>query len=244
MESRKIIIVGASSGIGAEMARQYLALGHQVALVARNLDAMRAIASEYPAGQSHVFVHDVQQTGQVAALFQEITQKLGGLDVIVYSSGVLPSIRSDEFNTEKDTQAIAVNCTGAVAWLNEAAARFQKLGEGHIVGLSSVAGERGRKPSPVYGSSKAFLSTYLESLYHRLWSKGVAVTCLKPGFIRTPMIEHMGKLPFEIDVETAVRKMLKAIAHRRRVAFIPSVWFWVSLVLRNIPTFIFKRLGF
>lgn len=244
MDRQRIIIVGASSGIGAALAKAYLDEGHSVALIARSIDKLRALASEGSPGQAHIFVHDVTQTHEVPALFQSVTEALGGLDLVIYSSGVLSSVAIDEFSTGKDIAMIDVNVTGGVAWLNEAANRFQHVGHGQLVGLSSVAGERGRKPSPVYGASKAFFSTYLESLASRLWKQGIAVTCLKPGFIRTPMIEHLGKLPFQITVEEAAKQMMRVIRRRRRVAYIPGIWRWVSLALRLMPHFVMKRLKF
>src|SRR5690606_21533186 len=136
-------------------------------------------------------------------LFQQITADLGGLDMIVYAAGAMPKVAFDEFNTEKDRQIVEVNVIGAMAWLNEAAARFERLRKGSIVGIGSVAGDRGRSGQPAYGASKAALATYLESLHSRLARHGVGVTTIKPGFIDTAMTKDLPSKPLLLGAEEA-----------------------------------------
>ena len=169
---KNAIIVGASSGIGAALAQALTADGTQVALVARRADMLSLLAEKINSSAGQVLARsyssDVTVIETVPSLFAEITHDLGGLDLIIYAAGTMPRIGSDEYDTHKDAGIIAANFTGAVAWLNEAARRFEKAGSGTIVGISSVAGDRGRRGAPVYGATKAALNTYLESLRNRI----------------------------------------------------------------------------
>jgi short-subunit dehydrogenase len=165
------------------------------------------------------------------------------LDVIFYVAGVMSRIAPDEYDYAKDASMVSVNCLGAVAWLNEAAARFQATKAGTIVGISSVAGERGRAPNPVYGASKAFLDTYLEALRNRVGKLGVRVVTIKPGPVATPMTQGLDKLPLVISAESAARQTIAAAQKGKRVVYVPWKWRPIMAILRRIPSPIFQRLG-
>src|SRR5688572_209611 len=192
------IVVGASSGIGAALARRLAREGYGVALVGRRAEALETLCAEINAeavpGQvrARAYVHDVRQYADVPAAFQTVLRDLGHVDVVVYSAGVLRPVELSEFNFEKDRAALETNLLGAVAWLNQAAMFFERTGGGQIVGISSIAGERGRIGNPAYNASKAALNSYLESLRNRLTRKGVHVLTVKPGFVDTPMLHQAG----------------------------------------------------
>ena len=233
------IVVGASSGIGAAVARELAAGGCRVALVARRaaeLDALARDTGGLP------YVHDVTAFTEVPELFQRIARELGGCDLVIYSAGVMPSVGADEYDFAKDRAIVDVNVLGAIAWLNEAARRFQRAGAGTIVGLSSVAGDRGRRGNPVYCASKAALDAYLEALRNRLGHLGVSVVTVKPGPVATPMTAGMDRLPLLIPVETAARQIVVAAARRTRWAYVPRIWRPIMFALRNIPSAVFQRL--
>lgn len=240
------LIVGASSGIGEELARQLAQGGCQVALVARREEELRRLAAEIDAraGQplARVYPHDVRQYECVPALFQQIAHDMGGLDLVIYSSGVMPPVEAGEYNFEKDRSIIEVNVLGAIAWLNEAAIRFERAKSGTIVGLSSVAGDRGRTASPVYCTSKAALTTYLEALRNRLGRHGVKVVTIKPGPVDTPMSKDLTKKPFLIPVAQAATETL-AKMRRDGTAYVPGKWRPIMFIVRHIPSFIFKKLN-
>jgi decaprenylphospho-beta-D-erythro-pentofuranosid-2-ulose 2-reductase len=230
----RAIVVGGSSGIGRELVLQLAASGCQVASVARRTE---------PSGESiRNYAHDVTDFAAAPALFQQICLELGGLDLIVYASGVMPSVGPDEFCFEKDKQMVDVNILGAVAWLNEAAQRFGQAGSGTIVGIGSVAGDRGRAPKPVYGASKAFFESYLESLRNRVGTKGVRVVTIKPGPTDTPMAaEHVGK---KLPAAEAARQILAAARAGKRVVYVPGILKYVFAIIRALPSPIMQRLKF
>ena len=241
------IIVGASSGIGEEMARQLVRSGCRVALVARREAELQRIADTLNAETeplASTYVHDVREYECVPALFQTIAHDLGGLDIIIYAAGVMPGVLEDEYSFAKDRQMIEINVLGAIAWLNEAAQRFQRAGTGTIVGISSVAGERGRRTMPVYCTSKAALTTYLEALRNRVGRYGVKVVTVKPGPVDTPMTRELTSKPLLITVEKAAQSILSAAERGAGNAYIPGIWQWIFLVLRNIPSPIFKKMNF
>jgi NAD(P)-dependent dehydrogenase (short-subunit alcohol dehydrogenase family) len=179
----------------------------------------------------------------VPALFQQIAYDLGGLDLIVYAAGVLPRLADEEYAFATDRLTMEVNVLGAMAWLNEAAQRFTRAQTGTIVGISSVAGDRGRRAMPGYCTSKAALNTYLEALRNRVARYGVAVVTVKPGPVETPMTQGMEKLPMMIPVQEAAAQILKAAKRRKTVAYVPGKWRPIMFILRSIPSAIFKKLN-
>ena len=236
---RKAIVVGASSGIGRELVRQLARDGAQVAAVARREAALNALAEEFP-GRVLPVVHDVTRPDEVPGLFQTVTSRLGGLDLIVYAAGTMPAVGPSEFSFEKDRAMVEVNLLGAIAWLDEAAVRFENTRGGTIVGIGSVAGDRGRAGQPVYNATKAALATYLEALRNRLATVGVTVVTIKPGPTATEMTAHLktrGLMPAAKVAETIL-----AQAHRGGERYVKLAHRLAFAVIRNIPSPIFRRL--
>jgi short-subunit dehydrogenase len=239
------LVVGASSGIGEAIARRLAAEGCRVALVARRGERLRALAGELDreGGETaRAWVHDVRRRDEVPELFEEICRWLGGLDLVVYAAGMAHRVRFNEFDTAKDVEVYEVNFLGAVAWLNPAAARFMRLGRGTIVGIGSVAGDRGRPNNPAYNTSKAALHTYLEALRNRIARTGARVVTIKPGFVATAMTEGMGRLPWIISPDRAAGIILRKARRGVVTAYVPARWRLVSWVIRAIPSRIFRYL--
>lgn len=245
---KRAIVVGASSGIGAALVRELAHAGYRVAALARREAKLQAMCETINTvlGTTAVltFPHSVTDYDDVPSLFQRIVGDLGGLDLIVYNAGVLHQVDIDEYSFEKDRAMLEINTLGAIAWLNEAAHRFERAGSGHIVGIGSIAGDRGRVGSPVYNTSKAALHTYLESLRNRLAKKGVSVTTIKPGFVQTQMLEGASRTFWVISPEQAAERIHRAIRREAQVAYVPRQWKFVGLIIQHIPSFVFRRLSF
>ena len=237
----RVLIIGASSGIGRSLAERLLKEGSSVAMVARR-PSMTNDELSVTNGKAFVYQHDVTNYAEIPALFQQITRDLGGLDLIIYSSGVMPMMDEHEYNFEKDREIIDVNVLGAFAWLGEAAKRFEQLKGGTVMGISSVAGERGRRGNPAYCTSKAALTTYLESLRNRLSRFGVKVVTIKPGFIDTEMTRGKPGMFWVVPADVAAARMLRAARHGAGTVYVPSRWRYVTFVLKCIPSFVFRRL--
>jgi len=242
---RHAIVVGASSGIGAEIARQLGRAGCRVALVARRAAELEGVAAEIDGASppaARVYVHDVTDFDDVPALFQSICRDLDGLDLVVYAAGVMPPVGPSEYAFTKDRPIVDVNLLGALAWLNEAAGRFERARGGTIVGISSVAGDRGRRGNPAYHASKAALDTYLEAVRNRVARHGVRVVTVKPGPVDTPMTRGMDKLPLLVSAEDAAAELLAGAARGGHTVYVPRRWRPIMFVIRHIPSFVFRRL--
>lgn len=233
------IVVGASSGIGEEMVRQLAAAGVRVAAVARRMDLLEQLAATAPE-KILPYAHDVRRFDDAPALFDRVVADLGHVDLLIYNAGVMPRVEESEYNFQKDREMIEVNLLGAMAWMNPCAAYMEARRAGTILGISSVAGDRGRRGNPGYHTSKAALTTYLEALRNRLSRYGVTVVTVKPGPVRTPMTEGL-KLPLMIDAPEAARG---ALAHAQKGsvnAYVPPVWGPIMAVICTVPSVIFRR---
>jgi decaprenylphospho-beta-D-erythro-pentofuranosid-2-ulose 2-reductase len=246
---RRGIIVGASDGIGSALARKLVKEGYTLALLARRKDKLDALCAELnSAGKvcALPYAHDVSNYKEIPGLLSRVVADLGGLDLIVFMAGVNhPPGGIDKYNFENDRRMIEVNIIGAMAWLNPVAAMFQSAKMGQIVGISSVAGDRGRVGNPGYNTSKAALSTYLEALRNRLTRHGVNVLTVKPGFVNTEMVKAaQGGTPLIIEPEQAANEIYKAMKKRKQVIYTPFIWRWIMLIIQHIPSIIFRRLSF
>lgn len=246
---KRALVIGASSGIGAALVKRLVAEGWQVAALARRADLLAELARECAQGSRAggggivVHAHDVTRAHEVPALFETIARELGGVDLVIYAAAIMPQIARDEYDTEKDLDQLAVNVGGCMAWSNAAARLFQTQRHGTLVGISSIAGERGRKGNPGYNATKAAMNTFLEALRNRLSECGAHVVTIKPGFVATDMTKGMGKLLWLISADEAARLILKAVTSRANERFVPRQWWLVALVIRSIPRFIFKKLN-
>lgn len=242
------IVIGASHGLGAELAKQLARAGYSLALIARSKDKLDALSQEITAhgGFARAYAHDVTKYNEVPNLLRKIVADLGGLDLVVFVAGVnYPPGGIDKYNFENDRLMIEVNLIGAMAWLHPISEMFQSANAGQIVGICSVAGDRGRVGNPGYNTSKAGLATYLEALRNRLTRRGVNVLTVKPGFLKTEMLKAaQGPTPFAIEPSQAAQDIIKAIKKRKQVIYTASIWRWIMLAIQHTPSFIFRRLSF
>lgn len=245
---RRGIIIGASVGLGAALTRNLAREGYSLALLARSKDKLDSLCNEINAagGNALAYVHDVSEYDEVPGLLRKIVADLGGLDLVIFVAGVnYPPGGVDKYNFENDRKMIEVNLIGAMAWLTPIAEMFQSAQTGQIVGICSVAGDRGRVGNPGYNTSKAGLATYLEALRNRLTRYGVNVLTVKPGFMKTDMLKAaQGATPFAIEPEKAADDIVKAMKKRRQTIYTASIWRWIMLAIQHTPSFIFRRLSF
>jgi len=246
---RRGIIVGASDGIGAALARKLAKEGYTIALVARRKDKLNTLCAEINSAEMEArafpYVHDVANYDEVPDLLRKIVADLGGLDVLVFMAGVNFPPGLTSYNFEGDRKMVEVNLIGAMAWLSPVAEMFQNAKAGQIVGISSVAGDRGRIGNPGYNTSKAGLTTYLEALRNRLTRHGVNVLTVKPGFVKTEMLKAaQGGTPFAITPEQAAEAISNAMRKRKQVIYTAPIWRWIMLIIQHVPSVIFRRMSF
>ena len=245
---RRGILIGASDGLGAELARKLAHEGYSLALLARRKDKLESLCAEINQNEmlARPYVHDVSNYDEVPALLPRIVADLGGLDLVVFVAGVnCPPGGTDKYNFENDRKMIEINLIGAMAWLNPVAEMFQSAKAGQIVGIGSVAGDRGRVGNPGYNTSKAGLATYLEALRNRLTRYGVNVLTVKPGFLKTDMLKAaQGSTPFAVEPSKAADDIVHAIKKRKQLIYTPSLWRWIMFAIQHTPSIIFRRLSF
>jgi NAD(P)-dependent dehydrogenase (short-subunit alcohol dehydrogenase family) len=247
-DRRRAIVVGASSGIGEALVRQLVGEGYAVAALARRSEELERLASEASrlgiesGGRVVTRAHDVCDTDAIPALFEELVRELGGLDLLVFAAGIMPEVEPREYDTAKDLSILSVNTGGCIAWCNPAAHLFTSQRSGTIVGVSSIAGDRGRKGNPAYCTSKAAMNTYLEALRNRLSEVGVHVCTIKPGYVATRMTEGMDGLFWVASPEEAAASILRAARARANSRYVKRRWWVVGTIIRSIPSFLFKRL--
>jgi len=246
---QRALVIGASSGIGAALTELLVKNDYFVAAVARREALLAELcetinASSTSGGRASYYSHNITNYDEIPGLFQKIAADLGGLDLVIYSAAVQPGVEPDEYSFEKDSAMAKVNFVGAMAWLGQAAIRFQRAGSGHIVGISSVAAVRGRRMNPGYNATKAGLDTYLEALRNRLSQHGVSVTTIRPGQVQTRLLESAARTMWVISPEQAAQQIFKAIKRRKQTTYVPGRWRLIALMVTFMPSFVFRRLNF
>ena len=244
----RAVVIGASSGIGAALTHHLANQGMLVAALARREDLLDSLCAEInaQAGEKRAvaYPHDVTDIESIPALFQRILADLGGIDHLIYVAGATIPVAIDEFDLAKEQDMLQINLLGGIAWLGQAAALFQTMKAGQIVGISSVAADRGRVTNPAYNASKAGLDVYLEGLRNRLTRHGVHVLTVRPGFVDTDVLKA-SKITFGvISPQNAAAGVWRAMQKRRQLVYLPWWWRWLMLAIRLTPSFIFRRLSF
>ncbi len=230
---KNALIIGATSGIGKELAKLLVADDYKVVITGRRENLLQEIKAENP--EKYVIkVHDVNDLIACETLFSDLKNEFKTIDLIVYSSGV--GNPNYELEWEKELPTLQTNVISAVKIYGLAYNFFRKQGFGHLVGISSIASIRGNRHVPAYFASKAFQANYLESL----WMKGkrskaeIYVTDIQPGFVDTPMA--IGKTFWMATTEKATKQIYMAIKQKRKKAYITKRWRLVAFVLKNAPS--------
>lgn len=237
-------ISGASSGLGAEMARQLVARGDSVAIAARRLELLEALQEELAPLPGKVSVHalDVTDAAAVMAAMRMADIQLGGLDVVVVNAGIAGGARLGTGGFARNRDLVETNFTGALAQIEAAMELFRGRGRGHLVLVSSLASVRGLPgTSAVYSATKAALALLGESLRTELAGTGISVTTLRPGYIRTDLSAKT-RFPYLSLLERGVEAMIAAIDRRAGDVVVPA-WPWRPLgwLLRAAPAALIRR---
>ena len=238
--SKKIIIVGASSGIGEAMALQYAAIGHKVGITGRRTALLQNIKMQFPSLIEYE-CFDVTGDENIQKL-EMLISKLGGLDLIVISAGW--GRPSETLNWDIDKKITTTNVNGFIEIANWSFNYFVKQGHGKIAAISSVAANRGSSYSPAYAASKAFESIYCEglSIKARKLKKEIYITCIEPGFVNTDMAHGGDKMFWIAPVEKASRQIIKAIEKKKRKVYITKRWWLIAKLMRLLPYWIYRKL--
>ncbi len=235
--TRKTLILGATSAIGKETAKLLAVEGSRLVLVGRHPERLSVIKEDLVvrgAGSIATVVADLDDHRTHEEILDRATEAMDGLDTVLLAYGVL--------DADEPQQVFRTNFTSAASLLERVAQRFEAKRQGTIVGISSVAGDRGRQSNYVYGASKAGLSALLQGLRNRLHPSGVRVITVKPGMIDTPMTAHMKKGVLWVGPEYVARRIHRALGGGGDVIYVP--WFWrpIMTVIRALPEAVFKRL--
>ncbi|MEM7232614.1 MAG: SDR family NAD(P)-dependent oxidoreductase [Planctomycetota bacterium] len=247
--NQRIWVSGASSGIGAEIARQLSAEGCRLALFARRgeqLESLRLTLSN----PEEVIVHagDVSDRDAVHRSIESTIEAFGGLDVIYLNAGFGDSFFPERFDADLCRRITEVNYLGALYGIESVMPHFLKRGTGTIVGISSIAGTRGMPGAAPYCASKAAFTTFLESLRIDLTGRNIQVTTVNPGFVRTPLTDrNRFPMPFRLDVEPAVRRILRGVRRGKREVHFPRRLTLLVKTLGLLPgplyDFVMRRFG-
>jgi short-subunit dehydrogenase len=237
---KRIVIVGASSGIGKELALRYAGMGNLVGITGRRTALLQEIQSAY---SDRIFTasFDVRTPNAQTNLSALITA-LGGMDLLVYNAGFGDA--SKDFNAETERLTAETNVTGGVSLVSEAFAYFLQRGGGQIAITSSVAALRGNSWAPAYSASKAFLSNYAEGLNMKAYrlKKEIVITDIRPGFVATKPAGD-NKRFWVASPQKAAAQIVQAIEQKKRVAYVTRRWWLIGQVLKAIPFTLYRRLG-
>lgn len=234
----KAIIIGATSGIGEALAEILAKEGYELGITGRRTEKLQAIKDRLTT-KTYIQTMDVTNLEQSRADFLALADQMGGVDLVIVNAGVGWTTNK----WAKEATIVATNISGCHAIFNAAFHYFSQKGGGHIVGISSIASQRGSGLSPAYSASKAFMSTYLEGLRFRSVRKklNIAITDIRPGFVKTPMTEQNSKMFWVAPVNKAAKQIYHAIKAKKKVAYITKRWAIVAQLMKRIPDFFIQK---
>lgn len=236
----KVVISGASSGIGQALARHYLERGATVAAFARRGELLQALAAEFP-GKVHDYALDVRDAPAIQAAAHDFMTRVGVPDIVIANAGVSRGTLTEYVEDEDVFQDIMdINVLGMVKTFQPFLAPMRQARNGTLVGIASVAGLRGLPGSGAYSASKAAAITYLESLRVELYGSGVTVVTISPGYIRTPMTDiNTYPMPFILEADDAARRMARVIERGTSFAIVPRRMALTGWVLKRLPNWLY-----
>ena len=240
---KRIVIIGASSGLGLKSALLFAEKGWKVALAARRTTPLQIVKNQYP--DSVVFSQIDITSKDASQRLLELIHKNGGADIIFLAAGI--GWQNADLDLQKDLQTVTTNCLGMVNIVNTAYHYFadECYGNGHIAVITSIAGTKGLGISATYSATKRMQSCYLEALEQLSQIKGhnIHLTDIRPGFVKTDLLDPSRSYPMLMSVDYAAQKIVSAIIARKHVAYIDWRWHIVVALWRLIPRCIWRRLN-
>jgi short-subunit dehydrogenase len=237
---KKAIVIGATSGIGKELALLLANNDYKVGITGRRTALLLEIQKQYP-DRFISKTFDVTDTGRIPLHLEELVNELGGLDLLILSSGTGELNKPLDFEIEKKT--IDVNVSGFTCIADWTFNYFWKHQRGHFVAISSVAGIRGNRVAPAYNATKAFQINYLEGLRQKAakLKLSMTVTDIRPGFVKTDMAKGEGQF-WVASVEKASQQIFDAIRKKKKVVYISKRWRLIAILLKLIPKSLFEKM--
>ena len=240
----RVFITGASSGLGAALARAYAARGASVALIARREAALQELAATLPT-QAFIYPLDVADAAALQSAADDFIARAGLPDIVIANAGVSVGTLTEEQSDIKTFERVfAINVMGMVNTFAPFAAAMRQRNSGRLVGIASVAGVRGLPGAGAYSASKAASFAYLESVRVEMHGSGVKVVTIAPGYIKTPMTAvNDYAMPFLLDANVAAERMRRVIERGTRTAVVPWQMGIVATIMRLMPDALYDRLA-
>jgi short-subunit dehydrogenase len=240
MEQLKAIVMGASSGMGKELARILSNNNYIVGLAARRINLLEELQKELP-GKSYIKQIDISRFADAEKEFCDLIAEMGGVDLVIISSGYGDINPLLQWDIEKET--IDVNVSGFTLIASIAFQYFLEKGSGHLAGISSVAALRGNRSDPAYSASKAYVSNYLEGLRQRAVrsKKPIYITDIMPGFVKTAMSKG-GNLFWLATAKEAAEQIFDAIRGKKKLAYITRRWRLIAWIMKVAPDWLYSRI--
>lgn len=242
------VILGATKGMGRAVARLLAQRGDQLFLLGRDLDDLGRSAADLnargAAGEVGFAHCDLADPGTFSTALDAATAALGDVDTVIVTAGLFGTQADLAADIDRAHAVVTVDYANTVVFCEHARKRLLARGGGTLCVFSSVAGDRGRKPVAIYGSAKAGLSHYLESLDHTHRAEGLITVVVKPGFVKTGMTAGLSPPPFAGEPDAVARDVVRAIDRGTPLIYTPWIWRWVMLVIRLLPRFVMRRIGF
>lgn len=239
-----VFITGASSGLGAALARHYAAQGHVLGLLARRGERLRELVATLP-GSHHLYVVDVCERQALHAAAADFIQKVGRVDIVIASAGISAGTlteQTDDFDVFK--AIFETNVLATVSTFEPFVPHMKQVGAGTLVGIASVAGVRGLPGAGAYSASKSAVTTYCESLRLELKPFAVGVVTIAPGYIKTEMTaKNPYSMPFLLDAEVFASRAARAVARQDSYVVIPWQMGVVGKIMRMLPNWLYDKMA-
>lgn len=242
-----VIFLGATKGMGRALARRMAERGDRLFLLGRDEAELEDVGRDLAVRGAATLGHarcDLEDPSTFASAIAKASDACGRLDAVVITAALFATQAELEADPELAQRLLTINFTHTVLFCERVRPLLLAGGGGKLCVFSSVAGERGRKPVVIYGAGKAGLTSYLEGLDHKFRRDGLEVITVKPGFVKTSAVAHLDPPPFAGEPEAVAERVLEAIDRGQPVVYAPFAWGPIMAVIRRLPRFVMRRVGF